>query len=134
MSRKNLPWIITAVSVITLGGILLGQRMGRTAHHSDPRPGITGARVLPASRFASSGQAVRAYTAAARNAEVLDGIYCYCRCKENLGHRSLLECFESDHGWQCDICMGEAMMAAQLKQEGRTLDAIRRAIDRQYQS
>ncbi|MGH7699505.1 MAG: PCYCGC motif-containing (lipo)protein, partial [Gemmatimonadales bacterium] len=60
--------------------------------------------------------------------------YCHCDCSKHSGHRSLLTCFESDHGAYCDICMGEAILAARLAAEGRTLDAIRSAIDRQFGS
>ncbi|MBI1722944.1 MAG: hypothetical protein HYR48_03425 [Gemmatimonadetes bacterium] len=133
MSKKDLPWIVTAVAVVALGGVLVAQKMGTATHHPDPRAGITGAEVVPASNW-SFEPIVRAYTAAAQNAQVLDGIYCYCQCKENIGHRSLLTCFETEHGSQCDICMGEAMLAAQMKGDRATLDQIRQAIDQQYGS
>ena len=44
---------------------------------------------------------------------VLNQLYCWCHCREStiFHHRSLLECFESDHASQCSICMGEATLA-----------------------
>jgi hypothetical protein len=73
-----------------------------------------------------------AYDAARRYAHVLEEIYCYCRCKENIGHRALVECFETDHASDCDVCMNEAMIAARMTQEGRTPKEIQKAIDAFY--
>jgi hypothetical protein len=74
----------------------------------------------------------RAYRAARQYAHVLERLYCYCRCKENLGHRALIECFESDHGSMCDVCITEALIAARMAGEGRTPEEIQKAIDSYY--
>ncbi len=73
-----------------------------------------------------------AYEAAKKYAHVLESIYCYCRCKENIGHRALVECFETDHGSHCDVCMNEAIIAARMTAEGRTPKEIQKAIDAFY--
>jgi hypothetical protein len=73
-----------------------------------------------------------AYAAAKRYAGVLEQLYCYCHCKENLGHRALVECFESDHASTCDICMAEAMTAARMTEQGRSAGDIQKAIDSNY--
>ena len=73
-----------------------------------------------------------AYEAAKQYAHVLEEIYCYCRCKENIGHRALIECFESDHASNCDVCMNSAMIAAKMTKEGRTPKEINKAIDVLY--
>ena len=73
-----------------------------------------------------------AYAAAKKYAHVLEQLYCYCHCKENIGHRALVQCFESDHGLGCDICMTEAMIAARMTEEGRTPPEIQKAIDAYY--
>jgi hypothetical protein len=78
--------------------------------------------------------AAEAYAAARSAPHVLDGLHCYCECARNFGHRSLLTCFESDHGSRCDICQGEATLATRLASQGSSLDEIRRAIDRRYGS
>lgn len=52
--------------------------------------------VLSAGLF--SGAAAVAYQRAAEIPQVLDQLYCYCRCKENFGHKSLLTCFATRHG------------------------------------
>ena len=73
-----------------------------------------------------------AYDAAKKYAHVLEQIYCYCRCKENIGHRALVECFETEHGSNCDVCMNEAVIAARMTQEGKTPKEIQKAIDAFY--
>ena len=74
----------------------------------------------------------KAYEAAKQYAHVLESIYCYCRCKENIGHRALVECFETDHASHCDVCMNEAIIAARMTQEGKTPKEIQKAIDAYY--
>jgi hypothetical protein len=75
---------------------------------------------------------LEAYAAARSAPAVLDGVYCHCDCSQHAGHRSLLTCFESDHGAYCDICMGEAVLAAQLAARGTSLQEIRAAIDARF--
>ncbi len=88
-------------------------------------------KVLDAAGF-TDPQVRRAYEAAQKYAHVLESIYCYCRCKENLGHRALVECFESDHGAHCDVCMTEAITAARMTEQGKTPQEIQKAIDAFY--
>jgi hypothetical protein len=52
--------------------------------------------VLSATMF--SGVAAQTYRLAAKVPRVLDQLYCYCRCQENHGHKSLLTCFATRHG------------------------------------
>lgn len=73
-----------------------------------------------------------AYAAAKEYAHVLESIYCYCRCKENIGHRALVECFETDHASHCDVCMNEAIIAARMTKEGKNPKEIQKAIDAYY--
>ncbi len=133
MSRR-LPWIVAAAAGAALVGLLVARRAERVAVHPDPRPGITAERVLPPGLVLNTPGAAEAYAAARSAPAVLDGVYCHCECAKHLGHRSLLTCFESDHGAQCDICMGEATLAARLAAQGSSLDAIRRAIDERFGS
>ena len=73
-----------------------------------------------------------AYAAAREYAHVLEGIYCYCHCKENIAHRALSECFESDHATGCDICQREALIAARMAAAGKATAEIQKAIDAYY--
>ena len=133
MGRK-LPWVVTGVAVLAAVLVLLIARSGSAGGHPTPRPGITGAAVLAASNFGQDERLVRAYTAARVMPEVFDGLYCYCECKKHFGHRSLLTCFESEHGASCDICLDEAAMAAEMHTAGSSLDEIRRAIDARFRT
>jgi len=134
MARSKTPWIVAAIAVLAIGGLVAVVRVASAGRHPEPRPGITAARVLPPSTYAGYDQIVRAYEAAQQAPQVLDGLYCYCQCREHFGHRSLLECFQSEHGSACDICMGEATMAAQMHREGKSLEEIRRAVDARFRS
>lgn len=132
MSGKGLPWIIAGVAVLGLVLLVAVPRRGNASHHPDPRPGITADSVVPQAMVMHTPGAAEAYAVARQIPQVLDGIYCHCNCAQNLGHRSLLTCFTGDHGAQCDICMGEAMMAGQMTAAGNSLDQIRKAIDQQF--
>ncbi len=133
MLRGKLPWVVTGAAVLAIAAVLVATAPGGRSH-PDPRPGVTGERVLPSAQFAGYDRIVRSYDAARRYPQVLDGLYCYCDCSHHFGHRSLLTCFESEHGASCDICLDEAWMAAQLYREGKSLGEIRRAIDAQFRS
>jgi hypothetical protein len=43
------------------------------------------------------GSVGTAYAAAKQIPAMLDQLYCYCKCKENFGHKSLLSCFVDRH-------------------------------------
>ncbi|NIS85942.1 MAG: hypothetical protein GWN88_12935, partial [Nitrospinaceae bacterium] len=58
-----------------------------------------------------TGKVARAYEVAAKIPKVLDSQFCYCHCKKEKGHKTLLTCFTSRHGSNCDICIGEALYA-----------------------
>jgi hypothetical protein len=70
----------------------------------------------------SDDQQRHAYMAAREIPAVLNQLYCWCHCREStiFHHRSLLECFESDHASQCSICMGEATIAFAMGKRGVT--------------
>ena len=44
-----------------------------------------------------TGKVRRAYEVARAIPEVLDRLYCYCRCRENSGHKNLLSCYVGTH-------------------------------------
>ena len=70
------------------------------------------------------------YALAAKVKPVLYQQPCYCYCDRSVGHKSLLDCFASEHGSQCDICQREAVLAYQQTQKGKTPAQIRVAIIR----
>ena len=128
------PWLVAGAAAAALGGVLLMSRPASGSIHPEPRAGVTAAKILPDAAIPRNPGAVEAYAAARGVAPTLDGLYCHCDCSKHAGHRSLLSCFESEHGAYCDICMGEAMLASQLAPRGTSLQEIRAAIDRQFGS
>jgi hypothetical protein len=128
------PWLVAGAAVAVLAGVVLLTKPAGGSIHPAPRPGITAEKVLPDFAIPRNPGAMEAYAAARRAAATLDGVYCHCDCSKHSGHRSLLTCFESDHGAFCDICIGEAMLASQLSARGTSLTEIRAAIDRQFGS
>lgn len=125
---------MAAVAALGVLAVKQGAGGGGTVPHPDPRSGVTAERVLAPSLVPGTPGAAEAYAAARSAPGVLDGVYCHCDCAKHFGHRSLLTCFESDHGARCDICMGEAMLASQLASRGSSLEDIRRAIDQRFGS
>jgi Protein of unknown function with PCYCGC motif len=133
VSRKW-PWLVAVLAGAALVGVLMAPRGAGAVVHPDPRPGVTAERVVPPSMVPNTPGAAAAYAAARSAPQVLDGLHCHCECAKHFGHRSLLTCFESDHGSQCSICMGEAVLAGELASRGASLDAVRRAIDERFGS
>jgi hypothetical protein len=70
------------------------------------------------------------YALAAKIKPVLYQQPCYCYCDRHEGHKSLLDCYATDHGSKCDICQKEAVLAYQLTRKGKTPEQIRAAIIR----
>jgi hypothetical protein len=118
-----------AALVLVLG--LVATRSGN-AHHPEPRAGLTAADVAPPERYAAYPRVAEAYEMAAQIPGVLDGLYCYCDCNKHSDHRSLLTCFQDDHGAACDVCLTEAALAYRMTRDGRSLKDIRVAVDGLY--
>jgi hypothetical protein len=106
------------------------QTATKRVRHPTPRPGITAERVLSPDSVPERSSEV--YTMAARIPSVLDGLYCHCDCHERDDKRSLLECFEDEMGSSCGICAGQAQLAYELHQQGKSLREIRKAVDARY--
>ena len=73
-----------------------------------------------------------AYQAAKEIPQTLAQLPCYCHCDRGHGHKSLHSCFESEHGENCGICIGEAMMASNLEKRGVRVSEIRKQIIAAY--
>ena len=87
-------------------------------------------RVVPAERFGDP-RVRTTYRIARRIPEVLNQVYCWCGCMEE-GMRSALECFESDHAADCEVCLRTAELAWEMVQQGEPHpEAIHEAIDEQ---
>ncbi len=75
------------------------------------------------------GKVRAGYQAAKECPEVCAQLFCYCGCDMTDDHNSLLDCFSSDHGVDCHICIEEALMALKLKKQGKSIAEIRKAVD-----
>ena len=79
-----------------------------------------------------TGNKKLAYQAAAEIPQTLAQLPCYCHCDRGHGHKSLHSCFESEHGENCGICIGEALMAHNLQRRGVSVSEIRKQIIAAY--
>jgi len=68
------------------------------------------------------------YALAAKIKPVLYQQPCYCYCDRHVGHKSLLDCYASNHGSECDVCQKEAIFSYQQTKKGKTPAQIRAAI------
>jgi hypothetical protein len=108
-------------------------RVRKPFPHPDPRPGVTAERVIVPDKLQTQRQGVRdAYEAARQSPEIFDGLFCVCDCKDGMGHRSLLECYESMQPTGCPSCQEQAHLVAKLVKEGKTLAEIREEFDRRW--
>jgi hypothetical protein len=73
-------------------------------------------------------QTFNAYVVAARVKKVLYQQPCYCHCDRSQGHGSLLDCFASRHGSECDICQKEDFYSYEQTRKGKTPAQIRDGI------
>ena len=102
--------------------------------HPEPRPGVTGEKVLPESEIGDRRRVREVYEAARTHPELFDGVYCACECDKSMGHRSLLSCFESRQAIGCMACREEGELVARLARDEKTLAEIRLAVDKEFGS
>lgn len=104
---------------------------GRIPAYSETVPDIS---TLPPtlSPVLFTGNKRLAYQAAREIPQTLAQLPCYCHCDRGHGHNSLHSCFESEHGENCGICIGEALMASNLEKRGVSVSEIRKQIIAAY--
>ena len=78
------------------------------------------------------GPVKQAYQVAEKNPALLAQLHCYCGCDKTYGHQNLLDCYRGTHASVCEICVGEALMAKQLSEQGSPVEQIRDALRRNY--
>jgi hypothetical protein len=78
------------------------------------------------------GPVREAYKVARAKPELLAQLHCYCGCDKVEGHRNLLDCFRDSHGSRCEICVGEALQANHMAEQGATVEQIRDAVRARY--
>jgi hypothetical protein len=84
-----------------------------------------------------------AYAFALQNGNAIDWMPCFCGC-DAMDHRSNLDCYLKrspagsaqisweEHASYCDICVDITLTAKKLLGEGKSLLAVRQAVDRTY--
>lgn len=71
------------------------------------------------------------YVVAQKDPALLAQLPCFCYC-DRFGHKSLHDCFVTEHAESCDVCLKEAVEADQLKGQGMTPEEIRSVIIAKY--
>ena len=94
-------WVLGALGVgaMAVGGgwyVWAPARPARAGNHPHWEPAMGLPTTLPPALFA--GKAAAAYQVAREIPQTLAQIYCYCRCDQSAGHRSLVDCFSDPHG------------------------------------
>lgn len=78
------------------------------------------------------GPVKQAYQIAEKHPALLAQMHCYCGCDRTNNHKNLLDCFRDTHGASCAICVGEAMEADKLANQGKPIEQIRDALRAHY--
>jgi len=121
---------LVVIMALLVFGLSACREQGAGATAADSIRGGETRKTLSPMNF--TGPASRAYQIAGEIPEVLDSLHCYCECKKNFGHKSLLTCYVDEHARHCDICMDEAFMAYELHRQGKDAASIRKAVDRRF--
>ncbi|MEP6991422.1 MAG: hypothetical protein ABJA80_10875 [bacterium] len=120
----------------TLAALFMPRRVLRAQRggpHPTPRTGITGDKVLTKEQLSAKPALIPLFDAIRQIPAVVDGIRCNCGCTNPPDFYSLLSCYEgTGMARDCGICQGQGRLAVRLHKEGKTLDAIRAAIDAKF--
>lgn len=136
--------LATAVFVVAVGvtSVYLtsggsGEDSG-TSDDSDMVMALAG-QPLPDYVMAADKGVRLAYQFAVDRPDVMRWMVCYCGCGDHSGHKSALNCFVQaggrefdEHGSNCDVCVGIALDAMTMTEEGRSLRDIRTYTDGKY--
>jgi hypothetical protein len=135
----NRIWVVGASAALLLSGMLFARaaqapegafppRNMIPPYHSAPPKGPL-APTLPASQFIEPLDA-HCYAAAARIKPVLYQLPCYCGCDREVGHTSLLSCYQDAHAVGCATCKMELYYAYLQTRKSKTAAQIRQGIIR----
>ncbi len=133
MSKKNISSIVLGLLVfLIVGGVYVATKPGERVQPVAPATGLLIETRPLLSDAVFTGRVAEAYRIAAEIPKVIDSLFCYCYCKKNHQHKTLLTCYTNRHGSKCDICMGEVFYAYELYNQGKTLDEIVIAVDKKF--
>lgn len=132
----------TAAFVVLVGIVSVYLTSGGSGNHSPADDGMVMSPVgkpMPDYVMAADRGVQLAYQFAVDRPDVMRWMVCYCGCGDHSGHKSALNCFVQangkefdEHGSDCDVCVGIALDAMTMTEEGRSLSEIRTYIDDTY--
>jgi hypothetical protein len=96
------------------------------AYHAQSPQGALPATMSP--ELFSDPIVQNAYAVAAKIKKTLYQEPCYCHCDRSQGHGSLFDCFASQHGSGCNICIYEDLYTYEQSRKGKTAAQIRAGI------
>jgi hypothetical protein len=97
-------------------------------HETVPKGSL--GKTLPPSTFPNDPVTERAYAIAAKIKPILYQMPCYCHCDQELGHSSLLNCYQDRHASICGTCKMELYYAYEQHRKGKSTKQIRDGIIR----
>jgi hypothetical protein len=131
-SNKRGPWLIAAAAIGLLLVLGIGAWQMRASAEAGADSNSGGDASLTQDPNLYQGDTKQAYVVARDHPELLAQLDCYCGCEQHEGHKNLLDCFRTNHGAGCDICVGEAVTAGQMLSQGTPVDQIREALRARY--
>lgn len=99
------------------------------AYHKEPPVGPLPETLNP-KPFIGQKRAFVAYSIAAKIRELLYQEPCYCPCDKVAGHKSLLDCFTSTHGYGCRGCQSEVFFIYEQSKDRKSPGEIREAMEK----
>ena len=129
---KRRPLVFISSIVLFLAIVYLATKPNKYIEPIAPATGqLIETRPVMSSAF-YTGKVAEAYRIAAEIPKVIDSQFCYCYCKKDHQHKSLLTCFTNKHGSKCETCINEVLYAYELYKQGKTLDEIVVSIDKKF--
>jgi Protein of unknown function with PCYCGC motif len=124
---KRRPGVIAGSVVV---GLLIFTAAAVYQLRAADSAGTSSSLTLDPSLF--DGKTRQAYVVAQQHPDLLAQLHCYCGCEQHEGHKSLLDCFRTNHAAGCATCVGEAVMAGQLYDNGTPVDQILATLHERY--
>ncbi len=151
--RGPLP---TAVPVLAMAGLVLLVGLGvvyltagSSGSDSPSHTAAPGAQAAAASSvmlpdfvLSLSKDTQTAYQFALDRPDVMMWVPCYCGCGGHSGHKNARDCFVKEstatsatfdeHGAGCGVCVGIAVEAKRMTEQGKSLREIRASVDEKF--
>ncbi|HKV53565.1 MAG TPA: CYCXC family (seleno)protein [Candidatus Binataceae bacterium] len=127
-SGRTVALIVGVVAALVVG--LAGGLVYQMRAAADPAASSASSLTLNPDLF--QGETHDAYVVAQKHPELLAQLDCYCGCEQHEGHKNLLDCFRTNHGAGCATCVGEAVTAGKLMDQGTPVEQIRQLLRARY--